>query len=73
MTLGDGGFVLSFANAGFLISPNLGGLIYGKLAANAVFLAMGVIVMIDIILGPGRGKKPVQNSSIYPRVTIDNL
>ena len=44
------GFVLAFANAGFLISPTLGGLIYGKLGVNAVFIAMGVIVLLDIIL-----------------------
>ena len=44
------GFVLSFANAGILISPTLGGLIYGKLGANAVFLSMGIIVVLDIAL-----------------------
>lgn len=43
-------FVLSFANAGILVSPSLGGLIYGKLGSNAVFAAMGVVVALDIIL-----------------------
>lgn len=47
------GFILSFANAGILISPTLGGLIYGKLGANAVFLAMGVVVVLDIVLRLG--------------------
>ena len=47
------GFILSFASAGFLISPTLGGLIYGKLGANAVFLVMGIIVVLDIILRVG--------------------
>ena len=44
------GFVLSFANAGILVSPTLGGLIYGKLGSNAVFAAMGIFVVLDIIL-----------------------
>lgn len=47
------GFILSFANAGYLISPTLGGLIYGGVGANAVFLLMGVIVVLDVVLRLG--------------------
>lgn len=60
------GFVLSFANAGFLILPTLGGLIYGKLGANAIFLTMGINVMLDIILRLGMVEKAGPRSNHLP-------
>ena len=44
------GFVLSFANAGFLTAPLLGGIIYGKLGYNAVFFVMLGLVIVDVAL-----------------------
>lgn len=60
------GFVLSFANAGFLILPTLGGPIYGKLGANAIFLTMGINVMLDIILRLGMVEKAGPRSNHLP-------
>ncbi|KAL9099747.1 MAG: hypothetical protein Q9163_004792, partial [Psora crenata] len=60
------GFVLSFGNAGLLTSPTLGGLLYGKLGANAVFLAMGIIVALDIILRLGMVEKAGPRSNYLP-------
>ena len=44
------GFVMSFGNAGLLVSPFLGGLIYSRLGFGAVFLSMLVLVLCEIIL-----------------------
>ena len=61
------GLVLSFANAGVLISPTLGGLLYSNLGVNAVFLAMGIIVMLDIILRLEMVEKASPGSNDIPK------
>ena len=44
------GLVLSFANTGILISPLIGGLIYGWLGYRAIFFSMLAIVVLDVVL-----------------------
>ena len=44
------GVVLSFANAGLLVSPFIGGIIYGSAGYNAIFLAMLGMIILDILL-----------------------
>ena len=44
------GFVLSFANAGILVSPLLGGMINGKLGYIAISFIMLGVVIFDILL-----------------------
>ena len=44
------GLVLSFANAGILISPIIGGVLYGNLGYSAVFIFMGILVLLDLSL-----------------------
>ena len=61
------GFVLSFANAGILISPSFGGFIYGKLGAYAVFVSMGVIVVLDVVLRLGMVEKTDSRSCEVPK------